>query len=102
MFYQGNHYLRSKPIKKNIEVVNKLYKKGFVIKIFTSRFMGRSNENVEKAKKKGLLITIKQLKKWKISYHKLIMGKPSYDLLIDDKSFSYNKSWASKIKKKYL
>tara|TARA_B100001057_G_C22343816_1_gene754350 strand:+ start:48 stop:401 length:354 start_codon:yes stop_codon:yes gene_type:complete len=99
---KGNLYLRSKPIKKNIEIVNKLYKKGFVIKIFTSRFMGRSNENVKKAKKKGFLITTKQLKKWKISYHKLIMGKPSYDLIIDDKSFSYNKSWASKIKKKYL
>ena len=52
---KGNLYLRSKPIKKNIEVVNKLYKKGFVIKIFTSRFMGRSNENVEKAKKKRIV-----------------------------------------------
>ena len=28
--------------------------------------------------------TSNQLKKWKVKYHKLIMGKPSYDLIVDD------------------
>ena len=59
-------YKKSKPIKKNINLVNKLYNKGFYIKIFTARYMGRSNENVIKAKKKGLKSTIKQLKIQKI------------------------------------
>jgi hypothetical protein len=99
---KGNNYLDAKPNQKNIDVVNQLYAKGFIIKIFTSRFMGRSKENIQIAKRRGFLITTKQLKKWKISYHKLIMGKPSYDLIIDDKSLGYNKNWAVKIKKKYL
>ena len=42
-------------------------------------------------KKKGFLKTKKQLKKWKVRYHELIMGKPSYDILIDDKSLNFNK-----------
>ena len=95
-------YKKSKPIKKNINLVNKLYNKGFYIKIFTARYMGRSNENVIKAKKKGLKITIKQLKEWKVNYNKLIFGKPSFDIVVDDKSLHYNKNWAMELKKKYL
>ena len=58
-----NFYRNSKPIKKNL-LVNKLYDKGYIIKIFTARFMGRSNENINKAKKLGLNFTKSQLKKW--------------------------------------
>ena len=47
-----NHYKSSKPIKKNLNFVNLLYDKGYYIKIFTSRFMGRSNENKKLAEKK--------------------------------------------------
>lgn len=97
-----NDYKSAKPKKNAIKLINKLYEKGHIIKIFTSRFMGRNNENINKAKQEGLSLTNKQLKRWKILYHKLIMGKPSYDLLIDDKSYGYNKKWLSKIKKKYL
>lgn len=97
-----NDYKSAKPKKNAIKLINKLYEKGHIIKIFTSRFMGRNNENISKAKQDGLSLTLNQLKRWKIFYHKLIMGKPSYDLLIDDKSFGYDKKWHSKIKKKYL
>ena len=83
-----NYYRNSKPIKKNIIQINNYYEKGYFIKIFTSRFMGRSKENVSNAKKKGYLFTQKQLKKWGIKYDKLIMGKPSYDVFIDDKAFN--------------
>ena len=64
--------------------------------------MGRSNENVIKAKKKGLKSTIKQLKEWKVNYNKLIFGKPSFDIVVDDKSLHYKKNWAMELKKKYL
>ena len=46
--------------------------------------MGRNNENVNKAKAQGYKMTVNQLKKWNLKYHKLIMGKTSYDILIDD------------------
>jgi CMP-N,N'-diacetyllegionaminic acid synthase len=96
-----NFYKKSKPKKRNILAVNNFYKKGFYIKIFTSRFMGRSNENIYAAKKKASLLTKKQLKKWGVKYHKLIFGKPSFDLYIDDKSLNFDKNWASKISKLY-
>lgn len=96
----GNRYHLSKPIIKNIKMVNLLYKKGFYIKIFTARFMGRSNENKIKAQKKASSLTIKQLKKWGLRYHELIFGKPSYDIIIDDKSLFYKYDWIKLIRKK--
>ena len=67
-------YNKSTPIKRNIEMVNKLYDKGHTIKIFTARYMGRSNENQVLAKKRFKLTKI-QLKQWNVKYHKLILGK---------------------------
>lgn len=96
----NNNYKKSNPIKKNIKVVNQLYQKGYYIKIFTARYMGRNNENIIKAKKEGLSLTTKQLKKWNVKYHNLIFGKPSFDIYIDDKSFFYDKKWPQKILKR--
>ena len=47
-------------------MINKLYKKGNKIKIFTSRYMGRSSENIKHVNKYKSVIT-KQLKKWNIA-----------------------------------
>lgn len=90
-------YSKAKPNIKAISKVNKLYAEGHRIIIFTSRFMGRNNENISKAKKQGFKLTLNQLRKWDIKFHKLIMGKPSYDILIDDKAFRYKKFWIKKI-----
>ena len=46
-----NNYKNSKPNKRAIKKINQLYDQGYIIKIFTSRYMGRNNENVSKAKK---------------------------------------------------
>ena len=89
-------YDKAKPKRKAILRVNKLYEEGNKITIFTARFMGRYGDNPTKAKKAGYLLTLKQLKKWNIKYHRLVMGKPSYDILIDDKAFSYSKNWIKK------
>ncbi len=98
----NGNYKKSKPILENIKTVNQLYNKGFYIKIFTARFMGRNNDNIIKAKKQASEITISQLNKWKVKYHKLIYGKPSFDIYIDDKSIFYDKNWQKKIKKLLL
>tara|TARA_B100001027_G_scaffold216385_1_gene192577 strand:+ start:2035 stop:2391 length:357 start_codon:yes stop_codon:yes gene_type:complete len=98
----GNNYKKSVPIKKNIKTINKLYKKGNYIKIFTARFMGRTNEDAKKAKKLAENITKHQLKKWKVNYHKLIFGKPSYDIYVDDKSLFFDKNWSKKLIKKFI
>ena len=88
-------YKNSKPIKKNIRKINSLKKKGYFIKLFTSRYMGRSKENSILAKKKGYEFTKKQLKKWGLIYSELIFGKPSFDLYVDDKNLNYNKNWSN-------
>ncbi len=96
-----NNYKNSKPKKNVINTINKLYDKAHII-IFTSRYMGRSNENVSLAKKKGYKLTLNQLRKWGLKFHKLKFGKPSYDIIVDDKSFDYKKNWINKFKKKFI
>ena len=96
-----SNYKRSIPIKKNIILINKLKEKGNYIKIFTSRFMGRNNESVIKAKKQGYNFTRNQLIRWNVKFDKLIFGKPSYDVFIDDKNIYYKKNWSRDIKLKY-
>ena len=39
------------------------------------------------------MLTKKQLNKWGLKYHLLIMGKPSFDYIIDDKSLNFNNNW---------
>lgn len=97
--FKGN-YEKSLPIKKNINMINKLYKKDFKIILYTARYMGRNNENRIKAEKKIKPLTLKQLKKWGVKYHKIYFGKPSFDLFIDDKSLFFKKNWISLLSKK--
>jgi histidinol phosphatase-like enzyme len=90
-------YKKSKPILKAIKKINLLYSEGNEIIIFTARFMGRNKDNVYLAKKQGYHFTLKQLTKWKVKFHKLIFGKPSYDFIIDDKAVVF-KNWVTNIK----
>jgi hypothetical protein len=98
----GNNYIKSRPIINNIKFINNLYNRGYIIKVFTARFMGRSRENVNLAKKKGYKLTISQLKKWKLKYHYLLMGKTSYDFFVDDKAYGFKKNWRKDLKKYFL
>ena len=86
-------YEEAKPIQKAIDKCNALFEKGYSIIIFTARFMGRSNEDQSLAYKLGYDFTKNQIDNWGIKYHKLIMGKPSYDIIIDDKHYNYNDNW---------
>ena len=92
-----NFYEKSKPIKSSIDKINQLYDQGNFILIYTARFMGRTKENSSEAKKKGYLLTINQLKNWGLKFNKLMMGKPSYDLIIDDKAINYSSNWKKKL-----
>ncbi len=96
---KSSNYRQSKPILSSIKKINELYKKKHKIILFTSRFMGRTNDNKQKAKKLGYKMTTKQLKNWGVKYNKLILGKPSYDLLVDDLSIYFKKNWFKDIDK---
>ena len=69
-----NAYDKVKPDLEMIKIVNNLYKKGYIIYIFTSR----SNLFQKHIKQ--------WLKRYKVKYHYFITDKPFYDILIDDKA----------------
>tara|TARA_B100001250_G_C19737606_1_gene761510 strand:+ start:171 stop:542 length:372 start_codon:yes stop_codon:yes gene_type:complete len=94
---KNSKYLSSKPKIQAIKKINQLYKEGYKIIFFTSRFMGRTNNNTKKAYSLGFQLTTNQLKEWRVKYHKLIMGKPSYDLIVDDLSIYFKRSWIKDI-----
>ena len=93
-------YSKSVPIKKNIKVINKAFNSGFNIILYTARYMGRCNGNLTKVNKQIKPLTLKQLKKWNVRYHKIYFGKPSFDLFIDDKSLFFKKKWTNSLVKK--
>ena len=94
----NKNYEKSKPNNKAINTLNYLYDKGHTIKIYTARYMGRSNDNI-KNKKKIYAKILKQIESFGIKYHKLFISKPSADIYIDDKGYKYDNSWIKKFKK---
>jgi FMN phosphatase YigB (HAD superfamily) len=78
-------YKYCKPIRKNINYLKRLYKDGYYIKIYTARGINTFRGDVGKIYSELFEFTKNQLKKWKIPYHELVMGKQEYNLLIDDK-----------------
>ena len=71
-------YMNAEPIEENIKKINSLFDKGFVITYWTAR--GSSSG------KDWFYITQRQLNEWGCKYHFLRMGKPSFDMIIDDKA----------------
>lgn len=96
---KGKNYRNAKPNKDVINLINKLFDNGHTIKMFTARFMGRNKDNVKLAYKEGYNSTLRQLKKWDLKFHKLLMGKPSFDILVDDKALGFKRSDIQKLKK---
>ncbi len=97
-----SNYKKSKPIPEVINLINKLYLNKHKIKIFTARYMGRNKDNEKLVRRKYYMETKNFLKKWGVKYNHLILGKPSYDVFVDDKAFMFKKNWIKKFKKKYL
>ena len=89
----GSNYQNSKPKIKAIKKINSLFDQGNKIIIFTARFMGRTNNDYEKAYALGYDFTLKQLQDWNLKFNKLVFGKPSFDVIINDKAYNYSKNW---------
>lgn len=75
---KSNKYKMSVPIQDKIDYINSLYEHGNIITYWTARGNSTGIDQTE--------LTKTQLEAWGCKYHTLIMGKPSYDLLIDDKT----------------
>jgi hypothetical protein len=75
----GSSYVNAKPIPENIAKINRLYDEGNTIIYWTAR---GGTTGIDWS-----AITEIQLKVWGCKYHELdCKTKPSWDLLIDDKT----------------
>ena len=73
-------YGESRPLYDRIAKINDLYDQGHVIYYWTAR---GSASGIDRT-----AITESQLQQWGAKYHKLMLGKPVYDIWIDDKAIN--------------
>ena len=71
-------YAKAIPLPKRIERINRLYDEGHTIVYWTARGTMTGIPWFQ--------CTRGQLEEWGCRYHELRMGKPAYDLFIDDKN----------------
>jgi len=76
----GQDYIKSVPLYERIKQINKLYNDGHTIIYWTARGT--------ESGKNWFTLTKSQLEEWKCLYTELRMGKPAYDLFIDDKNIN--------------
>ena len=76
------------PHQDMVDLVNNCYDKGHTIIIYTARGMTGFQGDVDKIYDNLFDLTQNDLDKWGVKFHKLIMGKAHYDILIDDKAMN--------------
>ena len=86
-------YENAIPVAAAVRTVNKFHKEGYVIVIHTARFMGRFKGDPKRAHSHGYDATKKFLKKWGVRHHKLVMGKPRSDVVVDDRAIFFRPDW---------
>ena len=75
-------YRKALPYSKRIEKINTLFEEGHKIVYWTAR--GTVTQKL------WFNATYAQLIEWGCKFHELKMGKPAYDLFIDDKNVNSN------------
>jgi hypothetical protein len=90
----GNRiYENAIPLSNKIAIFNQLYNDGNTIIYWTARGSGRiidgkelTDEEMDERKCYLKQLSEEQLNKWNVLRHEIIVGKPAFDLLIDDKA----------------
>ena len=77
---RGSDYPSSKPLQYRIDHMNSLLDQGHEVHYWTAR---GGNSGIDWTD-----LTTKQLEEWGVRYTSLKMGKPSFDVFIDDKAFN--------------
>ena len=77
---ENRDYSKAVPIEKNIKKINEMYENGNRIVYWTARGTGSCIDWRD--------VTEDQFRKWGVKYHELRLGKPIYDLFIDDKNIN--------------
>ena len=77
---ENRDYSKAVQIEKNIKKINEMYENGNRIVYWTARGTGSGIDWRD--------VTEDQFRKWGVKYHELRLGKPIYDLFIDDKNIN--------------
>ena len=85
---ENRNYRDAVPIQKHIDIINDLYDEGHSITYWTARGSGSGKDWRE--------VTERQLEQWGALHHALKLGKPMYDLFIDDKVLNSRDFFESK------
>ena len=82
------NYNKAIPYTKRIEKINKLYDENNTIVYWTARGTKTGIQWFQK--------TLEQLNQWNCKFHELRMGKPAFDMFIDDKVINSDNYFNSK------
>lgn len=78
-------YDLAQPFESRIKHVNRLFDEGHSVLLFSARGQNSGRDLRE--------FTEAQLRSWEINYTKLLLSKPSFDLLVDDKAVFSEDYW---------
>lgn len=76
----GTSYQDAKPLYNKIAIINDLYDKGHTITYWTARGSVSGIDFYD--------LTKAQLNAWGAKHHNFMVGKPPYDIFIDDKTIN--------------
>tara|TARA_R100001594_G_scaffold136710_1_gene179220 strand:+ start:597 stop:896 length:300 start_codon:yes stop_codon:yes gene_type:complete len=79
--YEGERsYPAAVPIQEHIDKINALYDEGHTVVYWTARGSVTGIDWTE--------LTKEQLQRWGAKHHDVKLGKPNYDIFIDDKAIN--------------
>ena len=81
---EARDYSLAAPIVENIKAINKYYDMGHTIVYWTARGSGTGIDWTD--------VTEQQLTRWNAKWHELKLGKPVYDIFLDDKALN-SRDW---------
>ena len=85
MFWFNTSFGETQPYKAGDIVQTKLeFNSGNTIILYTSRGTGSGTDWTD--------FTKKQVDSWGVKYHELLLGKPRYDIFVDDRAIN-NEEW---------
>lgn len=73
-----HQYTDAVPLHERIKLINNLYDSGHEIHYWTARGSASGTDRYQ--------ITLDQLTKWGVKFHSFNVGKPVYDIWVDDKA----------------
>lgn len=83
----GVSYSDRPPYPFAVKAINDLYDQGYEIVLFTARYMHKENQSQLNSHSRGYSELVKWCEKWGINYSRLVFGKPSGQLYIDNHGF---------------